>query len=84
MIPVEELQTKINDLYQQKTKLENTLCSAEQEQGKSVSKSIAWEKVHLFNKIRSKGEFDDLKGILDLLISKIELDGENITIFWNF
>jgi site-specific DNA recombinase len=84
MIPVEELQTKINDLYQQKRKLENTLSSAEHEQGKSVTKSIAWEKVRLFNKMSAIGEFDDLKGILDLLISKIELDGENITIFWNF
>jgi hypothetical protein len=49
-----------------------------------LSKPVALEKVRSFKNIVSNGEFEDIKTILDFLIDKIELDNENVTIFWNF
>lgn len=85
-MPLDMLQAKINDLHEQKTKLENMMLIEEQEQEKSklLPKSVAKEKIQSFGSILSEGNFKDIRAILFLLINKIELDNENVTIFWNF
>lgn len=83
-IPVETIQAKVSALQKQKDKLKQMMLSEEHEQGKSLSKPVAWEKVCLFNKIVANGKFEDIRAVLFLLIDRIELDNDDVTIFWNF
>lgn len=85
-MPLEMLQSKINDLHEQKTRLENLMFIEEQEleKNKALPKSVAKEKIASFGSVLSDGSFADVRALLFLLIEKIELDNENVTIFWNF
>lgn len=83
-MPVEMIQAKISDLHEQKTKLETLLVAESDEQDKSLPLPIAKEKIQSFGKVLEKGNFEDIRALLFLLIEKIELDNENVTIYWNF
>ena len=83
-VPLDILQEKIVNLHQQREKIQEMLVRDNAEQGKSLSKPLALEKVRSFKNIVSNGEYEDVKTMLDFLIDKIELDNENVTIFWNF
>ena len=83
-VPLDILQEKIVNLHQQREKIQEMIVRDNAEQGKSLSRPLALEKVRSFKNIVSNGEFEDIKTILDFLIDKIELDNENVTIFWNF
>lgn len=83
-IPLESLQSKIQELHQQRSKLKLEYLRISAEHPKSLSKDVAMEKVHSFFSMASRGTLDDLRGILKILISKIEIDGDDVTIFWNF
>ena len=83
-MPLDRLQEKIHVLHEQREKLDAERVRIEHIMPKSLSKDIVLENVRLFSKIVSSGTYDDLKGILNLLIRKIEIDNEDVTIFWNF
>ena len=44
----------------------------------------AHEMIQSFDDILDNGNFDDIKLLIDALIDRIEIDGEDVTIFWAF
>ena len=83
-MPLDRVQEKIHALHEQREKLDAELVRIEQIAPKSLSKDVVLQNVRLFSKIAPSGTHDDLKGILNLLIRKIEIDNDDVTIFWNF
>ena len=79
-IPVYQLQQKIDDLSCQKNKLQNQL----QDNPNKMNRSEAASIVLSFSDVIDNGNFDEIREVLFALIDKIELDGEDIDIFWKF
>lgn len=79
-IPVYQLQQKIDDLSCQKNKLQNQLQDNPNKMNRSEAASIALS----FSDVIDNGNFDEIREVLFSLIDKIELDGEDIDIFWKF
>lgn len=75
---VEELQDKIKPLNDRIEKL------TEQLSAPALSEIKAKELVDSFEDVLKKGEFLEIKNLIDSLISKIEIDNEDVTIYWNF
>ena len=78
-IPVDMIQTRIKDLQEQKEKLEASFIVPEKI---SLEKSI--ETAASFSNILDDGDFDEIRTVIGTLIDKIVLDGDDVTIYWNF
>ena len=83
-ISLEALQKKINELNTNKLKLseEKTRILLEQEQ--ELSKDEALKLINSFDSVLESGSMPEIRAILQALIDKIEIDGEDITIYWKF
>ena len=79
-MPVDQLQNKIDVLSEQKNKLQNLLKNDHDKISRSEAASIALS----FSDVIDNGNFDEIREVLFALIDKIELDGEDIDIFWKF
>ena len=79
-IPIATLQAKIDKLNEQKLALETQLDSP----GPKLSPESASEIVGSFQAILDDGDFDEIRSVISDLIEKIEIDGDNITIYWSF
>lgn len=75
---VEELQNKITPLQEQIDILYKQIKKPATPQKK------AHEMIQSFDDILDNGNFDDIKLLIDALIDRIEIDGEDVTIFWAF
>lgn len=82
-IDVETISDKIDQLTASKNALNNQLddLAATDE---SLDVEAAIELASSFENLLNAGSFDDIRGIIEALIQKIELDGDDITIYWNF
>ena len=49
-----------------------------------ISESDARNKVLSFAEILENGNFNEIREILEALIERIEIDDDDIDIFWNF
>lgn len=80
---LEELDEKTVPLTAQRTKLK-----AELEKLKTDSKRITEEQVmklvESFEEVLEKGDLHDKRAIIEQLIERIDIDGDDITIHWNF
>ena len=83
-ISLEALQKKINELNTNKLKLseEKTRILLEQEQ--ELSKDEALKLINSFDSVLESGSMPEIRAILQALIDKIEIDGDDITIYWKF
>ena len=79
-IPVASLQTKIDKLNEQRTTLEEDLDTPEPK----LSAEDAAEISKSFQAVLDDGDFDEIRSVIEALIEKIEIDGDDITIFWSF
>lgn len=79
-IPVGTLQAKVDKLNEQKTALEAELDRPKQK----LSPDRVSEIANSFQAILDDGDFDEVRSVIADLIEKIEIDGDNITIFWSF
>lgn len=77
-VPLDTLQKKIQEISEQKQKLE----TIPDEPRTPIEE--AEEIVTSFDEILEKGSFDDIRKALGTLIDKIELDGDDIYIYWAF
>ena len=82
-MPVDSLQEKIVELSTQKAKLERQLEAVRDPAPSMTEKEIVTLAESLDDAIAG-GDVDDVRAIVSALISKIEVDGEDITIFWRF
>ena len=71
------LQKKIKEVSDQKQKLESI-------PEPKVTIEEAKEAVITFDDILEHGSLDDVRTVISTLIEKIELDGEDVYIYWNF
>lgn len=83
-MPVEILQDKIHDLNDQKIKLEQELENIKKENAEKLSQEDAFLLVQSFEDILEAGDIDEIRSVIGTLIEKIVIDGEDITIHWNF
>lgn len=83
-ISLESLQEKINELNTRKLKLseEKTRILLEREQ--ELTKDDAVKLIKSFDSVLESGSMPEIRAILQALIDKIEVDGEDITIYWKF
>lgn len=83
-IPVEQLQEKIHSLNDQKAKLEANLEQLERDEAEQITQADIAKFSKPFAYILDHGTFEEIRSVLNTLVEKIEIDGENITIFWRF
>ena len=80
---IEELDEKINPLKDESEKLQKQL-EVLQFESAQLTKEKAIEVATSFEEVLEKGDLQDIRNILEILIEKIEIDNEDITIHWNF
>lgn len=83
-LPIDVLQDKINKLNEQKSKLENELDNINAENENALSHEDTLEIAKSFSVVLEKGDFNEIRTVIGTLIDKVEIDGEDITIHWNF
>ena len=78
-IPIDKLKDKIDALDDQRTKLENTM----QEEPR-LSRAEAIDYANALSDIIETGSLGEIRTLIGTLIDRIVLDGDDITIYWNF
>lgn len=80
-VPLDKLQKNISKINEQKNNLEAELTAIKNEQEeKEDYKAI----VNSFDYVLEHGTLEDVRAVIKTLIDHIEIDGEDITIYWNF
>ena len=79
---LDDIQKKIEPLNEQRAKLEQELQALEN--SKPLSKDDAIRMLSTWDDVLKSGDFDLIKSLIDALIEKIELDGDDILIYWRF
>lgn len=82
-MPVDILQKKVEDLTEQKENLQEELHRLETIP-KGISQEDAIECSKTFSDVLDRGDFDEIRSVLTSLIDRIVVDGDDITIHWNF
>lgn len=80
-MPVDQIAEQIKTLNDQKTALEKTLSELKDPEDHSEEMEAA---LLNFETVLNNADFDQIRAILQLLIRKIEIDNDQITIFWTF
>ena len=80
LIPSDVVQKKIAELTEQKKKLNDQLDEAEAHTPKDEILEIA----RSFSDVLDSGDFDEIRLLLTTLIRKVVVDGDDVTIYWNF
>lgn len=81
-ISLDEIQKKIEPLHEQRMKLEQELTTLQNSQ--PLSKEDAVRMVSNWDDVLKSGDFDLIKSLINALIERIDLDGEDIYIHWRF
>lgn len=82
-VPIEIVEDKIKDLTNKKAILEARLdeINAAKDPAESIKKLSKLLKK--FPDILKNGDFDEIRAVLAGIIDKIEIDGEDVSIYWN-
>lgn len=78
------IQAKIKALNEQRSSLNKELEVIEKERVERLTRGDAVKMVNTFDDILKNGNYDEIRTVIGALIDKIELDNDDITIFWNF
>ena len=81
-VPKETIQEKLSDLNAQKEKLIRQLESIEDI--KPISPDEVIDLAKSLDHVLESDDIDEIRALITALIEKIEVNGENITIFWSF
>ena len=79
---IEELQRKATPLTEKRESLKRQIEELTDEPKKSIDELK--KTVRNIPDLIDNGTFDDIKQLIDELIMKVEIDGDDITIFWDF
>ena len=82
-MPIKLLDKKLNELNEQKLKLEHELENIF-EDNRKLSKEETFKTVQSFGEILERGEFNEIRLVIETLIDHIDVEEEDITIYWNF
>ena len=80
---VEQLTDKTDPLNAQRDALNNEIEKLSRPSGQ-LSEEEAYQILETVDEVIENAEFEDIRQIVESLISKIELDGEDIYIHWKF
>jgi site-specific DNA recombinase len=78
-MPLDILEDKIHALNDQRQRLVSDLDRRDR-----LSPSDAMEIIDSFSDILDKGDFDEIRAVIGALIDKIEINGDDISIYWTF
>lgn len=82
-MPINILENKLNEINEQKLKLEHELESIYEDNSR-LSKEDTFKAVQSFEEILERGNFDEIRVVIETLIDHIDVEDEDITIYWNF
>lgn len=80
-MPLDVVQKRISDYTRQKETLDEEARRIREE---NTSKELSAERLKDFGEVLDKGDFLQIRTVLQSLIDRIVIDGENVTIHWNF
>lgn len=83
-MPLDTLQGKIQELNDRKAKMELDIEEIAEENKKRLSKAEALKIVKTFDEILERGDLDEVRAVISILIDKIEIDNDDVLIHWNF
>ena len=83
-IPVDAVQKRIEEANAQKGAIEAEIAAIRQRETEETDRKAAFQLALSLSGVLDRGEFREIRAILMALIDKIVVDGEDITIFWNF
>ena len=83
-IPKNVLQDRIHDLNDKKESLLLEIQIKKEATKKALNKESALELINNFESILNKGDFKEIRSIITALIEKIELDNDDVFIYWQF
>ena len=82
-MPLDLLKDKVSALNEQKERIETEIENIAKDSRNRLSRAVSAEMVTTFAEILERADFGEIRAILTALIDRIELDGENVAIFWN-
>lgn len=80
---IDELDEKTAPLHDQRSKLMNELKKL-QADSKRITEDQVIQIVSSFDEVLEHGDLQDKRSIIEQLINRIDIDGDDITIHWNF
>lgn len=80
---IDQVSAKVDPLNEARNKLEKELNELIVSTGR-LSEEEALQIIQSFGEILDNGDFNEIRTVIDLLISYIEIDNEDIYIHWNF
>ncbi len=80
---IEELDAKTTPLQDQRTKLKRELTQLQKDSQKMPEEEVI-RLVESFDEVLTIGDLQETRSVIQALISHIELDGDDLTIHWNF
>ncbi len=80
---MEEVQEKARPINEQKRKLEMQLANLSSNQS-SITEEEALKIIGTFNDVMDEGDFEQIRMLVNSLIERIEIDNEDVDIFWKF
>lgn len=83
-VPADVLETKIKQLNKQRDDLQNQLNTLSNNAKNRLSLNETIKLVNSFDDIFKRGNFDEIRAVIAALINRIEIDGNDIYIHWNF
>lgn len=83
-VPLDTLQDKVKELNDKKGKLETELDAIHKEQKEKLSNAEVIRIAQTFDEVLARGDFDEIRSVIAILIEKIELNNDIIDIHWNF
>lgn len=83
-ISLDSLQNKINELNTNKLKLSKEKTRILLQEDQELTKEDAFKLIKSFDSVLESGSMPEIRNILQALIDKIEIDGEDVTIYWKF
>ena len=80
---IEELDAKTKPLAEQKRKLQKELDKLKAD-STTMTESEVLKLVESFDEALESGDLQDRRSIIEALINRIDIDGDDLTIHWNF
>ena len=83
-VSFESLQEKINELNTKKLLLAEEKTKILLKKENELTKDQALNLISSFESILEQGSFDEIRQVITALIEKIEIDNDDLTIYWKF
>ena len=80
---INQVSAKVDPLNEERNKLERELEDIKIQNGTLTEEQVN-NLIESFEEAINLGDFDDVRALIESLIIKIELDGDDIDIYWNF